>query len=140
MDCTWRTWGSCWSTTRSGYSTAIWTATCTVCSTSTLRAEDKLKAAEDKLKATEERLKETRTALGKERKETRCFKVHFKVAHYWQRTHSLRLDDLATILLARDGRITELEEENEELRKANDDLLLDDEDPMEDMDVDPESD
>ena len=43
-------------------------------------------------------------------------------------------------MLVRDGSITELEEENEELRKANDDLLPDDEDPMEDMDVDLESD
>ena len=43
-------------------------------------------------------------------------------------------------MVVRDGHITELEEENEELRKANDDLLPDDEDPTEDMDVDPESD
>ena len=43
-------------------------------------------------------------------------------------------------LLVRDKRISELEEENEELHKANDDLLPDDEDPMEGMDVDPESD
>ena len=40
-------------------------------------------------------------------------------------------------MLVRDGHISELEEENEELRQANDDLLPDDEDPMEDMDVDP---
>ena len=57
--------------------------------------QDRLKAVEDKLKASEESLKEVRTALGKERKETRCFKARFKVARYWQRTHSLRVDDLA---------------------------------------------
>ena len=43
-------------------------------------------------------------------------------------------------MLVRDGRITELEEENEELCKANDDLLPDEEDPMEGMDIDLESD
>ena len=85
-------------------------------------------------------MKETQTALRKERKETRCFKACFKVARYWQRTHSLRVDDLAATLAVRDKRITELEEENEELRKANDDLLPDDEDPTDDMDVDLESD
>ena len=42
-------------------------------------------------------------------------------------------------MAVRDERITELEEENEELRKANDDLLPDDKDPTDDMDVDPES-
>ena len=102
--------------------------------------QDRLKAIEDKLKASEESLKEVRTALGKERKETRCFKARFKVARYWQPTHSLRVDDLAATLLVRDGDITELEEENEKLCKANDDLLPDDEDPMKDMDVDPEGD
>ena len=85
-------------------------------------------------------MKETRTALGKERKETRCFKARFKVARYWQRTHSLRVDDLAATVAMRDERITKLEEENAELCKANDDLLPDDEDPTDDMDVDPESD
>ena len=43
-------------------------------------------------------------------------------------------------MLLRDRRISELEEENEELCKANDELLPDDEDPMEGMDVEPESD
>ena len=43
-------------------------------------------------------------------------------------------------MLVRDGRISEIEEENKDLCKDNNDLLPDDEDPMEDMDVDPESD
>ena len=85
-------------------------------------------------------MREVRTALGKERKETRFLKARFMVARYWQRTHSLRIYDLTTTLAVRDERITELEEENEELRKTNDDLLPDDEYPTDDMDVDPESD
>ena len=62
------------------------------------------------------------------------------VARYRQHTHSLRVDDLTATLALRDERITELEEENQELRKANDDLLPDDDYPTDDMDVDPESD
>ena len=43
-------------------------------------------------------------------------------------------------MLVRYEPISELhEEENEEHRKVNDELLPDDEDPMEGMDVDPES-
>ena len=99
-----------------------------------------MKAAEDKLKATKERLKKSQTALGKERKEACCFEARFKTARYWQHNLSLKVDDLEATLLVRDGRISELEEENEELRKANDELLPDNEDPMEGMDVEIESD
>ena len=51
----------------------------------------------------------------------------------------MRVDDLTATLALRNERITELEEENQELRKANDDLLPDDDYPTDDMDVDPES-
>ena len=43
-------------------------------------------------------------------------------------------------MLVRDVRINELEEENEELRKANDEFLPDNEDPMEGLDIERESD
>ena len=102
--------------------------------------QDKLKTVEDKLKASERSLQEARTALVRARKETRLTKARFTVARYWQRTHSLRVDDLTATVALRDERITELEEENQELRKANDDLLPDDDYPTDDMDVDPESD
>ena len=101
--------------------------------------QDKLKIAEEKLKATEERLRRSRTARGKERKETRRFEARFKTARYWQLNLARRVDDLDATIQSRDTRIAELEEELEELRKENDDLLPDDEDPMEDMDMEPES-
>ena len=100
---------------------------------------DKLKIAEEKLKATEERLTRSRTARGKERKETRRFEARFKTARYWQHNLSRRVDDLEATIQLRDTRIAELEEELEELRKENDDLLPDDKDPMEDMDMEPKS-
>ena len=102
-------------------------------------SQDKPKTADEKLKAMEERLTRSRTALGKARQETRRFEARFKTARYWQLNLQRRVHDLEATVQLRDTRITELEEELEELRKENDDLLPDDEDPMEDMDVEPES-
>ena len=49
------------------------------------------------------------------------------------------VDELRAAVDSRDDRIIELESEVESLRKQNDVLLLDDENPMEDMDMEPES-
>ena len=49
------------------------------------------------------------------------------------------VDMLRSTIDDRDERISELESEVEALSKENDDLLPDDEDPMEDMDMEPES-
>ena len=49
------------------------------------------------------------------------------------------VDMLRATIDARDERISELEGEVEALSKENDDLLPDDEDPMDDMDMEPES-
>jgi hypothetical protein len=102
-------------------------------------SQEKLKAEEEKLKTSEERLAASDAEFRKERKERRCYAARFRTARFYQHQLGHMNDELRATIDTRDDRISELESEVEALGKQNDDLLPDDEDPMEGIDMEPES-
>ena len=102
-------------------------------------SQDKLKTVELKLKTSEESLVESQAELKKEREERRSVSTRFQTTRFYKFHLDGMVDMLRLTIDDRDERISELESEVEALSKENDDLLPDGEDPMEDMDMEPES-
>ena len=102
-------------------------------------SQDKLKTVELKLKTSEERLVESQAELKMDRKERRSTFARLQTTRFYRFQLDGMVDMLKSTLDARDERISELESEVEALSKENDDLLPMDEDPTEDMDIEPVS-